>query len=200
MDRVDPQAALGLRHKGDALSGSVTAFFTRSRLMSATNCSNPNLPCTPLREPRKVWGLELSGDLEMNAQWRAAGTLTWHDGRRRAEGSGQWTRLSSIDIAPVHGSLLLTHLPPIGWRNELVVDWRGGRGRIAEGWPYGQVDALTLLHATTSIAAGPGTLTLGAHNLLNKTHYSIQAQAYQGGWVRLPEQGRRLSLGYAVRW
>jgi iron complex outermembrane recepter protein len=205
-DRIDPQAArshqieLGLRRKGDALSGGITAFYTRSRLMSATDCSNPDLPCTPLREPRRIWGLELAGEWKMNAQWRAAGTLTWHDGRRRAEGAGEWTRLSSIDVAPVHGSLVLTHLPRAGWRNELIVDARGGRGRIGDGWPYGPVEAVTLLHATTSIALGPGTLTLGVHNLLDKTYYAIQAEAYQGGWVWLPEQGRRVSLGYTLKW
>jgi iron complex outermembrane receptor protein len=205
-DRVDPRAArshqleLGLRHRGDDLGGSITAFYTQSRLMSATDCSQPNQPCVPLREPRKVWGLEFSGDWKIDALWQIAGTLTWHDGRRKAEGSSEWTRLSSIDVAPVHGSLTLGYTPRAGWRNDLIVDQRGGRGRISDDWPYGQVDAVTLVHLASTIDVGPGTLELGVHNLLNTTYYSIQAEAYNGGWVWLPEQGRRVSVGYRVRW
>lgn len=204
--RIDPQAArshqleVGLRRKGDGLTGSATAFYTQSRLMSATDCSIPDMPCTPLREPRKVWGLEFAGDWQISPQWKAAGTLTWHDGRRQAMGSADWTRMSSIDVAPVHGSLTLGYAPAAGQRHDLVIDWRGGRGRIGDGWPYGQVDALRLVHLSSSIAAGPGTLELGVHNLLDTTYYSIQAQAYNGGWVWLPEQGRRVTVGYRVTW
>jgi len=205
-DRVDPQAArshqveIGVRRKGEGLTGSATAFYTRSRLMSSTDCSNPNLPCTPLREPRKIWGLEFAGDWQITPQWTAAGTLTWHDGRRKAEGDTEWTRVSSIDVAPVHGSVTLAYAPAAGQRHELVLDWRGGRGRIGDDWPEGQVDALRLVHLSSSVAAGPGTLELGVHNLFNTTHYSIQAQAYNGGWVWLPEQGRRVSVGYRLAW
>jgi iron complex outermembrane receptor protein len=205
-ERIDPQAArshqyeLGLRHKRDGASAAVTAFYTTSRLMSSTDCSDPTIPCVPLREPRRIWGVEFSGDWRIDAQWKLAGTLTWHDGRRKAEGSDEWSRISSIDVAPIHGSVVLDHAPRKDWRNSLVVDWRGSRSRIGDGWPEGQVDAVTLLHVTSAIDVGPGTLQLGIHNLLNTTHYSIQAEAYNGGWVWLPEQGRRVSLGYSVKW
>lgn len=206
-DRIDPQAVrshqyeIGLRRKGNGLAGGVTAFYTRSRLMSSTDCSDPDMPCTPLREPRNIWGLELSGEWTMAPAWKATGTLTWHDGRRKAEGSNEWTRVSSIDVAPAHGSMTLGYAPAgAGQRHELIVDWRAGRGRIGDGWPEGQVDALTLLHLSSSIEVGPGNLEFGVHNLLDKTYYSIQAEAYNGGWVWLPEQGRRVSLGYRVTW
>jgi iron complex outermembrane recepter protein len=205
-ERIDPQAArshqyeIGLRHKNDGVSGAITAFFTRSRLMSSTDCSNPGIPCVPLREPRRIWGIEFAGDWKIDAQWKLAGTLTWHDGRRKAPGSDEWARLSSVDVAPVHGSLVIDHAPRKDWRNSLVIDWRGGRGRIGDGWPEGQVDAVTLLHLTSALDVGPGTLELGVHNLLDTTYYSIQAEAYNGGWVWLPEQGRRVSLAYSVKW
>lgn len=206
-ERIDPQAArshqyeVGVRHKGDDASGAVTAFYTRSRLMSSTDCSDPAIPCVPLREPRRIWGIELSGDWRIDAQWKLAGTLTWHDGRRKAQGgSGEWRRLSSIDVAPAHGSLVLDYAPSEHWGNSLIVDWRGSRGRISDDWPDGQVDSVTLVHLRAAIDAGPGTLEFGVHNLLNTTYYSIQAEAYNGGWVWLPEQGRRVSLAYTVKW
>lgn len=205
-ERIDPQAArshqyeVGLRHKGGAASGAVTAFYTTSRLISSTDCSDPSIPCVPLREPRRIWGVEFSGDWRIDAQWKLAGTLTWHDGRRKAEGSNEWTRISSIDVAPLHGSVVLDHAPRKDWRNSLVVDWRASRSRIGDGWPEGQVDAVTLLHLTSAVDIGPGTLQLGIHNLLDTTYYSIQAEAYNGGWVWLPEQGRRVSLAYNVKW
>lgn len=204
--RIDPQAArshqyeIGLRRKGDGLNGSATAFYTQSRLISSTDCSRPNLPCTPLREPRKIWGVEFAGDWQFNPKWKAAGTLTWHDGRRKAEGSQRWTTISSIDVAPVHGSVTVGYVPATGQRHELILDWRGGRGRISDDWPDGQVEALRLVHLASSIAVGPGTLELGVHNLLNTTYYSIPAEAYNGGWVWLPEQGRRISVGYRLKW
>lgn len=205
-DRIDPQAArshqyeIGLRYKSPGVSGAAAAFYTHSRLMSSTDCSDPDRPCVPLREPRRIWGVELSGDWKMDAQWKLAGTLTWHEGRRKAEGSNDWTRISSIDVAPVHGSVTLDYAPRRSWRNSLIMDWRGGRGRIGDGWPEGQVRAATLFHLASAIDVGPGTLEFGVHNLFDKTYFSIQAEAYNGGWVWLPEQGRRVSLGYAVKW
>lgn len=204
--QVDPQAArshqleVGLRRKGQDLSGNVTAFYTQSRLISAADCSQPDRPCVPLREPRKIWGVEVAGDWKIDAQWQAKGSFTWHDGRRKAQGSDEWTRVSSADLAPVHGSLTLGWMPRAGWRNDLIVDWRGGRGRINDDWPYGQVDAVTLLHVASAIPLGPGTLELGVHNLLDTTYYAILAEAYNGGWVWLPEQGRRISVGYRLTW
>lgn len=206
VDRVDAQAArshqyeVGLRHHANGISGAVTAFYTRSRLMSSTDCSNTTIPCVPLREPRKIWGIEFSGDWKIDQHWDVAGTLTWHEGRRKAQNSDEWSRLSSIDVAPVHGSVTLGYKPQQNWRNNLVVDWRGGRGRIGSGWPYGQVEAETLVHLAADVDIGPGTLQLGVHNLFDKTYYSIQAEAYNGGWVWLPEQGRRISLGYTLNW
>lgn len=205
-DRIDPQPArshqyeVGMRYKGGSVSGAVTGFYTRSRLMSSTDCSDPTIPCVPLREPRKVWGIEFSGDWKIDHRWDLAGTLTWHDGKRKAQGSDEWTRISSVDVAPVHGSVTLGYTPRQDWRNHLVVDWRGGRGRIGDGWPYGRVDAETLVHLTSDIDVGPGTLQFGVHNLFDKTYYSIQAEAYNGGWVWLPEQGRRVAVSYAIDW
>ncbi len=204
--RIDPQATrshqieTGLRHRGHGFNTTVTAFYSYSKLMSATDCSDPTMPCVPLREPRKIWGLEFSGDWKMNRQWTLAGSFTWHDGRRKAQGSEQWTDMSSVDVAPAHGSVSLAYAPTQTWRNSLIVDWRGGRGRISDGWPYGQVDAATLLHLSTAVDVGTGTVEFGVHNLLNKTVYALQAGAYNGGWAWLPEQGRRVSLGYNVKW
>jgi iron complex outermembrane recepter protein len=205
-DRIAPQAArshqyeIGLRRKGEGLTGSATAFYTQSRLISSTDCSVPTRPCTPLREPRKIWGLEFAGDAQLAPQWQLSGTLTWHDGRRKAEGSERWTPISSIDVAPIHGSMTLGYAPAAGHRHELILDWRGGRGRISDDWPDGQVEALRLVHLSSSVPVGPGTLEFGVHNLLNTTYYSIPAEAYNGGWVWLPEQGRRVSVGYRLKW
>ncbi len=205
-DRIDPQAArshqyeMGLRYRDSAVSAAVTGFYTHSRLMSSTDCSNPAIPCVPLREPRRIWGVEFSGDWRIATQWTLGGTLTWHEGERKARGSDDWTRISSVDVAPIHGSVWLDYAPSARWRNSLIADWRGTRSRIGNGWPYGEVESAALLHLKSAIDLGPGTLELGVHNLFDTTHYAIQAEAYNGGWVWLPEQGRRVSLGYAVKW
>lgn len=205
-DRVDPQAArshqyeVGARYHRDDLSAGVATFYTHSKLMSSVDCSNTTIPCLPLREPRRFWGVEVSGDWQIDNQWSLAGSLAWQDGRRKATGSPEWTRVSSADIAPLAGSISLGYAPAEWWRNTLILDWRGGRGHISDAWPYRSVHPEAVLHLVSGVDLGPGTLEFGVHNLLDQTYTSIQAEAYglDSSWA--PEQGRRVSLGYSIKW
>lgn len=205
-DRVDPQAArshqyeLGARYHQADLSAALATFYTHSKLMSSVDCSDTTIPCLPLREPRRFWGVEFSGDWQIDEQWTLAGTLAWQDGRRKASGSPEWTRVSSADIAPLVGSISLGYAPEEWWRNTLIMDWRGGRGRISTAWPYGPVRPQAVLHLVSGFDIGPGTLQFGVHNLLDQTYASIQAEAYGLDSTWVPEQGRRVSMGYSIKW
>lgn len=61
-DRLDLEPAksnqyeLGLRGRWRSLSFSLAGFYTESDLLSALQCDGIN-PCTPLREPREIWGV-----------------------------------------------------------------------------------------------------------------------------------------------
>jgi len=204
---IDPQPAksdqyeVGLRHRQADLDFSAAAFYTDSDLMSSLQCDVPNEPCRPLREPRKYWGLEGTLDWRMDASWGFGGTLSWTEGIRTLE-TGEKRRIGSNEVPPLLLGTYMTYSPFAGWRNRLQFDYRASRDPFGAStdWPEGRVDSLLLVHASSSFDVGGGQLQIGLRNVFDKRHYSIVAQAYNGGYLWIPEQGRRLSLAYTVKW
>jgi iron complex outermembrane recepter protein len=169
--------------------------------MSALLCAIPNEPCRPLREPREFWGIEGTADWRVDARWGTGGTLAWMDGQRQLE-SGEKRHISMSESPPLMVGAYLEHAPMAGWKNRLQLDYRAGRDPFhgSTDWPEGRVDSLFLAHVGASIDVGPGKLQIGVRNLFNKTYYSLVSQAYNGGYLWIPEQGRRFSLAYSAQW
>jgi iron complex outermembrane receptor protein len=204
---IDPAPAksnqyeLGVRQRGQPLAYSLSVFYTESKLMSALLCAIPNEPCRPLREPREFWGVEGTADWRIDARWSTGGTLAWMDGLRKLE-SGEKRRIGSSESPPLMLGAHLEHSPMAGWKNRLQLDYRASRDPFngSADWPEGRVDSLFLAHVSTSVDVGPGKLQIGVRNLFNKTYYSLVSQAYNGGYMWIPEQGRRFSLAYSAEW
>jgi len=203
---IDPQPAksdqyeLGIRSTRAPLRYSVAGFFTESDLLSSLQCDGIN-PCTPLHEARKFWGLEGTLDWQINAQWGAGGVLSWQEGERKLP-TGQWRAISSNDVPPLRLSGFLRYAPELRWRNTVRLDYRGSRDKFAAGTAFaeGKVDRVTLAHFDLEYDIGQGTLQLGIRNLFNETYFSIAAEAGNSGFTWVPEEGRRVTLAYAVKW
>jgi iron complex outermembrane receptor protein len=209
--QIDPRPAksnqyeLGLRGRRGGAEYGVSAFFTTSDLLSALQPDprDPdNLPMIPLREPREFYGVEANLHWVWNERWALGGTVTWYEGKRKPEGSGEWRHIGSSEIPPFLASTYLQYTPLPGWRNRLVLDYRGSRDRFGRGLAFdeGRIDALALLHFSLALELGRGELSLGVQNLLNEHYFSIPAQSYSGGFLWVPEQGTRLSLSYSQPW
>jgi iron complex outermembrane receptor protein len=206
-DRVDTQPAksnqyeIGFRQRTSALDYGVAAFYTTSDLMSSLVCASLTEPCTPLREPRKFWGVEGTVGWRIDSQWGVGGTLGWMDGERTLA-TGEKRRVPSNEAPPLLLSTYVDYAPRAGWTNRLQLDYRASRdpfgGSTAAG--EGSVDSLFLAHLSTSFDVGPGELQIGLRNLFDKKYYSIVVQAQNRGANWVPEQGRRLSVSYSATW
>lgn len=206
-DRVDPQPAksnqyeLGLRQRTGGLDYTAAVFYTTSDLMSSLDCSVPLEPCRPLREPRKFWGVEGTVAWRIDASTGVGGTLGWMDGRRTLA-TGEKRRTGSNETPPLLLGAYVDFAPQAGWSNRLQFDYRAGRDPFGDStaYPEGKVDSLFLAHVSTSVDVGPGQLQIGVRNLFDKRYYSLASEAGNGGFNWIPEQGRRVSISYAMKW
>jgi iron complex outermembrane receptor protein len=203
---VDPQPAksnqyeIGLRHRTQPIGYTLAAFYTESDLLSALQCDGIN-PCTPLREPREIWGIEGTLKWRLAERWNTGGTLSWADGVRTTE-TGEERRVGSRDVPPLLISGYVDYSPTTDWRNRLQLDYRGSRDPFGDSTEFGEgrIDSLLLTHLLTSVQVAGGELQLGIRNLFDKKYFSIPVQADNAGWYWIPEQGRRVSVSYQTTW
>lgn len=206
VDNVQPRPArsdqyeIGIRRHGEPLDYSLAAFYTTSDLMSALNCDGLT-PCTPLREPRDFWGVEGTINWKAGTRWSMGGTLAWLEGLRETE-DGRSRRISSRDTPPLAIGAYVEYAPTARWRNRLQLDYHAQRDPFGDTTEYGEgrVDSLFLAHASSTLDIGPGQLALGIHNLFNRRYFAIAVQSDNTGYYWIPEQGRRVSASYTVKW
>lgn len=205
-DNIDPRPAksnqyeIGLRKLKSSVRYGVSAFYTESDLISDLQCDGIN-PCTPLREPRKLWGLEGSLAWEIDRQWGVGGVLTWYEGTRETE-TGDTRRIGGSSVPPLLTSAYVDYTPYEWWKNTVSIDYRGERDRFGDSTDFdeGRVDRVALLNYGAIFSVGRGQVLFGVRNLLNKKYFSIPAEAGNGGFLWVPEEGTRVSLAYALRW
>lgn len=205
-DQVDPQPAksnqyeIGVRGDWSDISFGVAGFYTESDLLSALQCDGIN-PCTPLREPREIWGVEANADWRIDEQWGTGGVFSWQEGIRKTE-DGDTRRIGSRDIPPVLVTAYVDYDPFPWWRNRLQVNYRANRDPFGDSEEYGEgrVEDLFLVNATADFDVGPGELQLGVRNLLNTKYTSIAPEADNFGFIWIPEQGTRVTLSYSITW
>ncbi len=206
-DRVDPQPAksnqyeIGFRQSGQPLNYSAAVFYTTSDLMSALDCSDPAVPCKPLREPRKFWGIEGTVGWSIDSHWGVGGNLAWMEGRRTLS-TGEERHIPLNEAPPLLLGAYVDFAPHDGWTNRLQFDYRAGSDPFGGSTAFGEgrVDSLFLAHLSTSFNLGPGEMQIGVRNLFDKKYYSIVAQAHNRGTNWIPEQGRRVSISYETKW
>lgn len=208
-ENLDPQPAksnqyeLGYRRRGEPLDYSIAAFYTESDLMSALQIdpANPNGPLIPLREPRRFWGVEGTLKWRINSQWGLGGVMTWQRGTR-VTATGEKRAIGGRDLPPFLLGAFVDYVPSAGWRNTLQLDYWGASDRFGASTAFGEgrIDRTWLVHASTAFAAGPGELRIGIRNLTDKKYYSLTAQADNSGSSWIPDEGRRVTVTYAVKW
>lgn len=205
-DQVDPQPAksdqyeVGVRGDWSALRFGLAGFYTESDLLSSLECDGVN-PCTPLREPRKFWGIEGSADWRIDDQWGVGGVLTWQDGIRTTD-TDDTRRIGSRDVPPVLVTGYMDYSPFPWWRNTLQLNYRGARDPFGDSTAFGEgkVNDLLLVNLSAGFDVGPGELQLGVQNLFNTEYTSISAEAGNSDFTWLPEQGTRVSVAYSITW
>jgi iron complex outermembrane receptor protein len=168
--------------------------------MSSVTCDGVS-PCVPLREPRKIWGIEANTDWQIDEQWKVGGILTWQEGTRKISG-GDIRRITANDVTPLLVSGYLDYAPYSWWRNTLQIDFRNSKDSFGASTTFGEgrIDSVTLVHLAAAFDVGPGELHFGIRNLFNEKYFSIKSEAGNTASLWVPEEGTRILTSYVVKW
>lgn len=196
------QYEIGLRRSGP-LAYSIAAFYTESDLMSALQIdpANPTGPQIPLREPREIWGLEGTLNWKIDQQWATGGTFSWQKGTRVTP-AGAKRDITARDVPPLLLSTFVDYSPSAAWSNTLQFDYWASANRFGNSTAFGEgrIDSVWLAHLSSATKLGQGELRFGIRNLFNKKYFGLTTQADNSGSFWIPEEGRRLTATYTIKW
>ncbi len=162
----------GLRYNTPRINANLTVFMNRSDLGSSYDTNTLQL----VRAPEKIWGLELSGSVNIQDDLRAGGSFTIMNSRTDPGNTGSWT--SKLDFSRVPPPLLKAYVEydlPWEWTGRLQATHLFNESRFKPPytsfhWP---VEGHTTLDLLLSGPAGPGRLSIGVENLLNTNYYPL---------------------------
>jgi len=201
-DAFDPDPAktqqfeLGWRGSWDRWQFTSAVFYSDSDLGTRI------IPGSPvgivLREPRDLWGFELTGDLQWTDQWGFGGTLSFSDGETKPEDLGSATDLGCRDRQPLKATAYAEYRPTSAWTTRLSgvhqLDCGGNEDLGQSG-----SDSLTFVDAHIARKIGDGRLSLAVENLLDEDTFGVIEQVFDADTNAFKFPGRRFVLRYAHR-
>ena len=200
------QYEIGVRGAIGPVELSLAGFRSRSKkaslLQNDPSCAGQTFcPLIPLRSPQKFRGIEATADWRVDPMLTAGALVTWQRGEVFDERAGRYIDYSSDAVSPFRITGYTEVEPVAGWTARLQATWIGAAdyfspseqalGRIA-------TDSVFLLDLTGSVKVGPGAVTLGLSNLLDRRYVNVTQQG--GGFEETLQEGRRVTLGYRIRY
>jgi iron complex outermembrane receptor protein len=191
----------GVRLGTARVEGTVTGYYNTSELGS----SYGDLPeLRLLRRPERVYGTEVTADVQVAEPVTAGGTFTWLEGKQDATGDGNYdTYLPGNRIPPSKTTGYVEVSPSPRWSARVQVQHVGSRDQFEDGdraYGQGPVDGYTLFDLSGRIGVGPGALSLGIQNLFDNHYFPVRSQFGNFGDGYTPGRGRSVSLSYSVQW
>lgn len=193
------QYEVGVRGLWPRLQASVAAFRNESDL--GTNL-DPEL--NVVRAPERVYGLEATLDAQAADVLSLGGSFTWNEGESYAEADDRWVALNGYRIQPAKVTGYAEHRTLPAWTNRLQVLYSGSRDRAFEENPEGYgaraIRSYWVIDYLGAVELGPGTLSVGVQNLLNRQYFPVASQLLLSGdnTSYAAARGRTLSVGYSV--
>lgn len=192
----------GVRFRAGDLAGEVSVFVSESDLgvNFIDDPLNPGLLIID-RKPEQVYGMEASLRGSFSEHWSAGGTLTWLEGKADP-GTGDYdVYLDSRRIPPLKVTAFVEHQLTDDWLVRLQGLYSGDRDRFDNNMSStgrGRIDSFYTFDLMSSLRLGPGSLTVGIQNLLNKEYYPVSAQAQNRAERLAASPGTTLTVQYAV--
>lgn len=188
----------GARLGTSRVTATATAYYSTSDLGGAYG---PNLEL--IRSPERIYGVELTSDVQVTDPVTVGGTFSWLTGKRDANDDGSYeTPLPGTRIPPEKLTGYVEVTPTDGVTTRVQVLHSGHRDPFDGQRAYGEgpVARYTLVDLSGRIDAGPGALKVGVENLFDTYYYPVQSQFTNFGFAYTPGRGRTVSLGYTVTW
>lgn len=198
------QYEVGLRGAWSRVGASLAGFRTDSDLGTTSAGFDMNV----VRAPERVYGFEATIDVQPTRTLGLGSTLGWTEGEYFQESADAWYPLNGWRIQPMKFTAYVQQETLPGWSNRLQVLLSGNRHRAFDERPdpqvvgFGQrpVDGYTVVDWLSSISLGPGSLSVGVQNLLNRQYFPVVSQLMRtgGNSSYTAGRGRTLSVGYTV--
>jgi iron complex outermembrane receptor protein len=199
------QIELGVRGREGAVDFSVAAFYSRSDkaadLQFDPSCAGAAFcPLIPLRRAQKIHGLEATADWRLDRQWLLGGLLTYQKGTFTDPGTAS-VPFGTDTLSPPRLTAYAEFEPVPKWRNRLQgtyyakTDYYDDAQQAAG---FRNTSSVFLLDFVTRYEIGPGAVSLGVSNLLNKRYVNVTNQA-SGDFFYYLSEGTRVSLTYQAR-
>jgi iron complex outermembrane receptor protein len=198
------QYEVGVRGAWSGVQASLATFRNESDL----GTTSAGFDMAVVRAPERVYGIEATLDVQPVRTLSLGGTFGWVEGEYFLERTGSWHALNGWRIQPLKLTAHAEHETLPGWNNRLQLLHSGGRDRAFQERPslervgFGEraVEEYTVVDWLSSVALGPGVLSVGLQNLLNEQYFPVVSQLMRtgGNSSYAAGRGRTLSVGYTV--
>ncbi|MFC3052908.1 TonB-dependent receptor [Kordiimonas pumila] len=162
----------GLRYSGEVVSASIAAFYSTSDL----GASFDPVTFETVRAPERIWGLELTADVNVTDKLRVGGSFSIQDSKTDADSDGVFE--GPLDFSRVPPPMLTTYVEVDffeGWSARLQSNTLFDESRFTAPFNTSQrdVEGYTLFDLLVSGPFLGGTINLGVENLLNKQYFPL---------------------------
>jgi iron complex outermembrane receptor protein len=193
------QVEWGWKTQQGALTAQTALFYAWSD--RAIELNRSNLLIDVLDHKRRNFGWEGALNFALDRQWSVGGTWLWIASQERKQ--GQWQR-QGIDMASPSKLTLHADFKAATWNARLQATHQ----RTLKDDNQQTIHGYTTLDLLGSTRLGPGRLSLGIQNLLDRDYQTTWSQraAYLYGAQATREtfafngRGRTLSVGYTVHY
>lgn len=199
------QFELGLRGQQHGVDLSVAVFYSESdkaaSLQADPSCAGePICPLIPLRLEQELYGLEVTADWTLSSALKLGTVMTHQEGKFKLPGERS-VPFGTDTISPPRATVYAQFQPLPKWHNRIQGSYLAKTSFYdAEEEAQGlrESETIFLLDLSTGYPVGPGQLTLGVANLLNRKYVNATNQA-SGDFFYYLSEGTRATLGYTVR-
>lgn len=162
-----------------------------------------------MTRPERIYGLEASVGVRPVKKLQMNGTFTWMQGEVDTDDDGTYDEdIDTLRIPPlkVTGSVSYAFLDWLSAGTQVFYSGTQSNNSSAFGggcpsWKdyCFDIDSYFLVDLFSNIAVGPGELNVNVTNLFNNAYFPVINQAYDSQYSNVQGPGRRLSLGYTMR-
>lgn len=199
------QYELGIRGGAGRVDFSTALFYSQSdeaaSLTFDPSCAGePFCPLIPLRLDQEIYGAEATADWWLSDRTVLGAILTYQRGEFTEEGATP-VDFGSDTLSPPRATLYIAFEPIAKWRNRIQGTYFAETDYYSaaqEAAGFRDSEALFLMDLTSSYPLGPGMLSLGISNLLNRKYVNVTNQA-SGDFFYYLSEGMRATLTYQVR-
>ncbi|WP_261841868.1 TonB-dependent receptor [Aliamphritea ceti] len=186
--------------------------LTSAVFYSTSDLGQPQATALNIFLPRakeRIYGLELTVDHNINAQWSVGGLATWMEGETYDETLQRWRALDNLRIPPLQLRAYLGYSPDSYWFHRLQVNYSGNRNNAYNDRTndnqfgrYTEITDYTTLDYQARYEYDRHTVNIGIENLLNKQYYTVYGQALRGtqNTSHIAASGATLAASYQYRW